>query len=323
MSLFKPRENYKPYEYPSLLKYRDAIRESYWLHKEFSYDGDVHDYRCADDRVKSLVERSLLAISQVEIAVKQFWGRLYEYLPKPEILEVGMTFAESEVRHANAYAHLIDLLGLNDKFEEIIKTPAFKQRADQLRLAPAALFSSKGKQDVIRAIALFSVVVENVSLFSQFYVLMALNKRLGKFRGISNAVAATSKEEHIHAEFGFELVRLLKAELGLSSDTLKSLLLPDVWDSRVVENELIDWIFEGGDIPGIITSDEVKRYVEYRYSVSSGKLGVESVFRVEQGYKPPTWFDAELVADKEVDFFAIKPVSYSRNRVSYEPSLLF
>ena len=33
--IFKPRINLKPYEYPELYEYVDAIRHSYWLHTEF------------------------------------------------------------------------------------------------------------------------------------------------------------------------------------------------------------------------------------------------------------------------------------------------
>ena len=54
----------------------------------------------------------MLAISQIEVAVKSFWGDIYKRMPKPEIGNVGATFAESEVRHADAYSHLIQLLGL-------------------------------------------------------------------------------------------------------------------------------------------------------------------------------------------------------------------
>ena len=32
-------------------------------------------------------------------------------------------------------------------------------------------------------------------------------------KGISNAVEATSKEENIHAEFGFDLVNLIKKKI--------------------------------------------------------------------------------------------------------------
>ena len=54
--------------------------------------------------------------------------------------------------------------------------------------------------------------VENVSLFSQFLIMMAFNKHKNVLKGISNAVEATSKEEDIHARFGFELVNIIREE---------------------------------------------------------------------------------------------------------------
>ena len=55
--------------------------------------------------------------------------------------------------------------------------------------------------------------VENVSLFSQFLVIMSFNKHKNMLKGISNAVEATSKEENIHAGFGFDLVNLIKKKI--------------------------------------------------------------------------------------------------------------
>jgi len=74
----------------------------------------------------------LLAISQVEVSVKTFWAKLYDRLSKPELANVGMIFAESEVRHSDAYSHLLELLGLNSIFEEIEDIPALNQRVDYL-----------------------------------------------------------------------------------------------------------------------------------------------------------------------------------------------
>lgn len=74
----------------------------------------------------------MLAISQVEVSVKTFWAKLYDRLPKPELANVGMIFAESEVRHSDAYSHLLELLGLNSIFEEIEDIPALNQRVDYL-----------------------------------------------------------------------------------------------------------------------------------------------------------------------------------------------
>ncbi|HNQ99947.1 MAG TPA: ribonucleotide-diphosphate reductase subunit beta, partial [Trueperaceae bacterium] len=109
--LTTPRLNLRPVEYPELLAYRDAIRHSYWLHTEYNLTDDVHDFRArVSDVERSAIKNAMLAIAQVEVAVKTFWGDLYKRYPKPEVGAVGYTFAESEVRHQDAYAHLLEIL---------------------------------------------------------------------------------------------------------------------------------------------------------------------------------------------------------------------
>ena len=43
-NIFKERVNLKPYEYPHLDKYKEAIQHSYWLFSEFSYSSDIQDF---------------------------------------------------------------------------------------------------------------------------------------------------------------------------------------------------------------------------------------------------------------------------------------
>jgi ribonucleoside-diphosphate reductase beta chain len=43
--IFRKRTNLKPYEYPQLIEYLDAIRHSYWVHTEFNYSSDIQDMK--------------------------------------------------------------------------------------------------------------------------------------------------------------------------------------------------------------------------------------------------------------------------------------
>lgn len=76
---------------------------------------------------QTAIKNSMLAIAQIEVAVKTFWGILSKKIPKPEIM-CGYTFAESEVRHHDAYSHLLELLNLNDEFDKIYEIPQIIKR---------------------------------------------------------------------------------------------------------------------------------------------------------------------------------------------------
>jgi len=105
MSIFDKRVAVKPYEYPHLLSYMNAIRGTLWFIDEFKerLDRDVNEYHnVLSEAEKNIMKRSLLAISQIEVNVKTFWGKVGDNLPKPEIYMVGYTFAMNEVIHQEA-----------------------------------------------------------------------------------------------------------------------------------------------------------------------------------------------------------------------------
>ena len=193
-NIFEKRLNLKPYEYPNLNEYVNAIRHSYWIHTEFNFTSDIQDFKThLSETEKHSIKNTMLAISQIEVAVKTFWGDIYKRMPKPEIGSVGSTFAESEVRHHDAYSHLLEILGLNNEFENLKKNPIMMRRVNYLE---AALSKSKSEEnkDYTESVLLFSLFIEHVSLFSQFLIIMAFNKFKNDLKGISNVVEATSKE---------------------------------------------------------------------------------------------------------------------------------
>lgn len=102
-NIFQKRVNILPYEYPNLLQYKDAIRHSYWIESEFNFTTDINDYKInISDSEREVIKRTMLAIAQIEVNVKTFWADMYKRMPITEIGDVGMTFAESEVRHKDA-----------------------------------------------------------------------------------------------------------------------------------------------------------------------------------------------------------------------------
>src|SRR5690606_16345460 len=136
---------------------------------------------------------------------------LYHRIPKPEIGAGGYTFAESEVRHQDAYSHLLELLGLNSEFERIADIPELYRRV-KYSTACVVLARTGDNRDYTLSILLFSLFIEHVSLFSQFLIIMSFNKYRNIFKGISNVIEATSKEEQIHGLFGIELINTIRKE---------------------------------------------------------------------------------------------------------------
>ena len=323
-NIFSKRTNLKPYEYPQLVEYVDAIRHSYWVHTEFNFTSDIQDFKVhLNEKEKSAVQRAMLAISQIEIAVKTFWGDIYKKLPKPEIGSVGATFAESEVRHADAYSHLIQLLGLNTEFENLMQVPAIRRRIKYLEKAITNVKAIEN-QDYFESVILFSMFVENVSLFSQFLVIMSFNKHKNVLKGISNAVEATSKEENIHAEFGFDLVNLIKQEnpTWWTPELVEDITI-ETLNAYDAEAEIVDWIFEEGDLD-FLTKEQTLEFIKHRFNLSLNSIGIDNVFSVNHKLLETTeWFDDEILTTKHTDFFNKRSINYSKKSKSITLNDLF
>ena len=133
MGIFDKRVSFKPFEYPKLDEYTEAINNTFWTVKEWNFISDIHDFNIKlDDVQRNALKNAMLAISQIEVSVKEFWAKLGDRFPKAEFKQVGITFGESEVRHSNAYSKLLEVLGLNDEFTELLNNPVIQGRVDYL-----------------------------------------------------------------------------------------------------------------------------------------------------------------------------------------------
>lgn len=323
-NIFEPRANILPYEYPQLLAYKDAIRHSYWIHTEFNFTTDIDDFKTKiSDQEREVIKRAMLAIAQIEVNVKTFWADLYKRMPITEVGDVGMTFAESEVRHKDAYAQLLRVLGLEEEFKDVVEIPAIKDRISYLK---KYLNGSRSKDDKMytKSVLLFSLFIEHVSLFSQFLIMMSFNKEKNLFKGISNVVEATSKEEEIHGNFGSELINIIKAENPEWFDEeFENLIDSACKKAYEAEVKILDWIFENGELE-FLSKNTLKNFIQNRFNNSLTRIGMKPIFDVDFNEIEKTlWFDVEITATKEGDFFYKKQVDYNKKSKSITEDDLF
>jgi len=324
MSIFDKRVNILPYEYPELLKYKDAIRHSYWIDTEYNFVSDINDFKVnVSDSQREVIKRTMLAIAQIEVNVKTFWADMYKRMPISEIGDVGMTFAESEVRHKDAYARLIRILGLEKEFETVVDVPAVKSRINYLT---KYLDGTRSKSDKMytKSVLLFSLFIEHVSLFSQFLIMMSFNKELNLFKGISNVVEATSKEEDIHGNFGAEIINIIKRENPEWFDQdFEDLIYSACVKAYEAECKILDWVFEKGELD-FLPKTVIQEFIKNRFNTSLNKIGFKNCFEIDITLLEPTlWFEVEIKSTKEGDFFYKKQIDYNKKSKSITEDDLF
>lgn len=305
MGIFDKRINLKPYEYKDIYSYVDAIRNSYWIHTEFNFTSDVQDFNTElSENERTVIKRTLLAIAQIEVSVKDFWWDIGKHIPKPEISAVGHSFSESEVRHADAYSHLLEVLGFNDEFNDIDKIPAIIDRMDYLQ-------KIKDSGNFTETLLLFSVFVEHISLFSQFLIAMAFNKEKNVLKWTSNVIEATSKEENLHGMFGLDLYKIIvqeHPELRVPEERMYKI----VKKAFRAEHKILEWIFEDWELD-FLPGRAIENFIADRFNKSLISSWYEAIFCIDQELlEGVEWFDDELNSTKHGDFFVKRSVNYNK-----------
>jgi ribonucleoside-diphosphate reductase beta chain len=152
----------------------------------------------------------------------------------------------------------------------------------------------------------------------------SFNKHKNALKGISNAVEATSKEEDIHAKFGFDLVNTIKSENPTWwTEELQEDIVDATIDAFDAELGVIDWIFEDGDLD-FLSREETIEFVKDRFNRSLKSIGIEPIFTINKRLLESTeWFDDEILTTKHTDFFNKRSINYSKKSKSITADDLF
>jgi ribonucleoside-diphosphate reductase beta chain len=323
-SIFEEQIARKPNRYPWTDKFIDAMHEGHWTHKEFTFQSDIHDFKTVlTEQEQDIIKKTLSAIGQVEIAVKKFWAKLGDNLPHPSLTDLGYVMANIEVIHNNAYENLLSVLGLENVFEENLKVPVIQGRINYLRKYLHKFYKDHRKQYVYSLI-LFTLFVENVSLFSQFYIIRWFGRFQNVLKDTNQQVRYTRLEEQIHAQVGMQLVNNIRKEHPELFDAeLEARIINEAEAAFQAECSIIDWIL-GDYSQERINASVLKEYIKKRINDSLKEIGFNRVFTINRELKRDfEWADEELLGNTAMDFFHGRPVEYSKKGKSFAKEILF
>lgn len=322
--LFDEQISRKPDLYPWTEKFIHAMQDGFWTHREFNFQSDLQDYKVnLTDEERRIIVRSLAAIGQIEVSVKKFWSKLGDNLPHPSINDMGYVMAYIEVIHGNAYERLLEVLGLNDAFDDILKEDIVRGRINYLR-KHLHKFHSDNKKQFIYSLILFTLFVENIALFSQFYTIMWFGRYRNLLKDTNKQVEYTSREEDLHAQIGIKLVNTLKKEYPeLFDDELKEKIIYEAEQAVKYECEMIEWILDGFNHEKL-NPRTVQEFIKNRMNKSLKEIGFKKIFNVDKDeIKKTDWFDEQLLGNNMTDFFNSRPTEYSRKNKSFAEEDLF
>lgn len=322
--IFEEQVSRKPDNYPWAQDFIEAMHNGFWTDKEFTFSSDVQDFNVnLSPNDREMIVRTLSAIGQIEVAVKKFWAKLGDNLPHPSLSDLGYVMSNVEVIHNNAYERLLEVLGLEDVFEENLKLDFIQGRVNYLSKYNRRFYKDS-KKSYVYALILFTLFVENVSLFSQFYIINWFNRYKNVLKDTGQQVKYTRNEENIHALVGIKIINVIREEHPeLFDKELEERIKSESIVAFKAESKMIDWMVGDFNEKGL-NKDILKEFIKNRINDSLEKIGFESVFDIDKSLlKDTIWFEEELLGNNATDFFHTRPVEYSKNSQSFNADDLF
>ena len=300
------------------------MHQGFWTDKEFSFKTDFHQFKTVlNDKQREIIVRTLSAIGQIEVAVKTFWAKLGENLPHPSLSDLGFVMANVEVIHNNAYERLLRELDMEDVFEQNLKLEWIQGRVKYLKKYTHRFYKDSKKQ-YLYALILFTLFVENVSLFSQFYVINWFAKNKNVLKDTDQQVRYTRNEEAIHAMVGMKIIHTIREEYPeLFDQELQDRIAHEAEQAFIAESKIIDWMLNGIQEDGL-SAAVLKEFIKNRINESLSDIGFQKVFEIDSNLLDETfWFEEQVLAPNMTDFFHSKSVEYSKKGQCFDEDELF
>ena len=322
--IFEEQISRKPDRYPWSQEFISAMHDGFWTNKEFNFQSDLQDFKVnLSEKEREIIVKALTTIGQLEISVKKFWSKLGDNLPHPSMNDLGFVMANTEVIHGDAYERLLEVLGLETAFDDALKLDIIKGRVNYLR-KHLHKFHSDNKKQFIYSIILFTLFVENIALFSQFYIINWFGRYKNLLKDTNKQVEYTSREENLHAIVGIKIINTIRSEYPeLFDEELEAKVMYESEQAVKYECEIIDWIVNGLETEKL-NSPLLKNFIKNRMNESLVSIGYKKIFEIDQDLISKTdWFEEQLHGNNMSDFFASKPTEYSKKSQCFDESELF
>ncbi len=217
----------------------------------------------------------------------------------------------------------MEVLGLNSEFDMLLQNPVIGGRVDYL----TKYLKNSGdnaKQVYTLNLALFSMFIENVSLFSQFAIIKSFIEKKNLLKEVDTVIEATMKEEIIHAQLGMHVINLIKQEFPEWFDEeFYSKIYRACKKAFDAELKIIDWIFEEGEIESV-SKEAVIEFIKSRFNSSLQAIGGEAIFGInEEVLQELYWMVEAIYGYVRNDFFNTQGTNYTKFQKSITSNDLF
>jgi ribonucleoside-diphosphate reductase beta chain len=309
--IFDIRQTYRPFEYPQFYEFYRNQQLVHWTKDEINLGQDVQDWNMhLTQNEKDVIGGILKGFTQMEILVGDYWRKVAEWFPKPEIAMMASAFSYFESIHMDNYAMINEQLQLDD-FSAFLYDIATKEKLDYFIERPEIT----SKEEIAKSIAIFSAFAEGCLLFSSFAVLLSFQKE-NLMKGVGQIVSFSIRDENSHSQGGIYLFNKIIEEYPEIKEQIKNDILESANICYQLEEQFLNNLFKTGNIR-TLTKEELLNFVKDRLNLKLQELGYEKIFEINKELlQNISWFGSLSSGREFGDFFATRVSEYSQNKIN-------
>ena len=309
--IFDIRQTYRPFEYPKFYEFYRNQQLVHWTKDEINLGQDVQDWNMhLTQNEKDVIGGILKGFTQMEILVGDYWRKIAEWFPKPEIAMMASAFSYFESIHMDNYAMINEQLQLDD-FSAFLYDTATKEKLDYFIERPEIT----SKEEIAKSIAIFSAFAEGCLLFSSFAVLLSFQKE-NLMKGVGQIVSFSIRDENSHSQGGIYLFNKIIEEYPEIKEQIKNDILNAANICYQLEKQFLNNLFKTGNIR-TLTKEELLNFVKDRLNLKLQELGYEKIFEIDKELlQNISWFGSLSSGREFGDFFATRVSEYSQNKIN-------
>jgi ribonucleoside-diphosphate reductase beta chain len=319
--LLGTRTYYKPFDYPWAFEYYKAQQDAHWGTNEVPLHEDIKDWARAGEEERNLITQLFRFFTQGDVDVAAgYYDKFIPLFRKPELRMMMGAFANMESVHQEAYALLLDTIGMPEveyqafaEYEEMAAKHEYVNNFNPQNMWTKSYdpnsFIDKNKE-IAKALAVYPAFTEGLQLFSSFAILLNFS-RFGKYKGMSQIVTWSVRDESLHVEGMLQVFRtFIQENQGVWTDEFKKEIYTIAREMVDLEDRFIDLVFELGGVQGL-EADEVKQYIRYIGDRRLLQLGLKPNWGIKDN--PLPWLDEILNGIEHSNFFETRVTEYSKS----------
>ena len=278
----------RPMRYPQFFEmYRDAIKNT-WTVDEIDFSDDIVDIDRRLMPAEQHLIRRLVAFFATgdSIVANNLVLNLYQHINAPEARMYLSRQLYEEALHVQFYLNLLDnYIPDHDEraeaFAAVETIPSIRDKAQfcfkwMSTVGDGPLTSAADRKRFLSNLICFAACIEGLFFFAAFAYVYFLRDK-GLLNGLATGTNWVFRDESMHMNFAFEVIRTVRAEEpALFDDELKVRISDMLAEAVEVEYKFAEDLL-GEGVPGMSVAD-TRSYLEYVADQRLTQLGLRKRF---------------------------------------------